>query len=183
MFQNKSSSSVTTAQDNIRARAPSNLYLNQIFQLSGCSLVPLMGKVQLMELWGGIKAAARRALKSRKAIIGNAEFTNFCKEKFEKNAFKPEGEQHFIQEFFYVTNIDRREKTEAVMMAHTRSFFSICSTSNFCVIEAREISCVCESCMFGDGQKCPNQAYVSSWKAFNLCTGKAILAEAFHNTH
>ena len=133
---------------------------------------------------GRIKAAARRAVKSRKAIIGNAEeFTNFCKEKFEKNAFKPEGEQHFMQEFFYVTNIDRCKKIEAVTTAHTRSFFSICSTGNFCVIEAREVSCVCESCMFGDGQECPNQAYVSSWKAFNLCTGKPILAEAFHNTH
>ena len=37
--------------------------------------------------------------------------------------------------------------------------------------------------MFGDGQECPNQACVSSWKAFNLHTGKPILAEAFHNTH
>ena len=37
--------------------------------------------------------------------------------------------------------------------------------------------------MFGDGQGCPNQAYVSSWKAFNLHTGKPILAETFHNTH
>ena len=35
---------------------------------------------------------ARRAVKSRKTIIRNAEeFTNCCKEKFEKNAFKPEG--------------------------------------------------------------------------------------------
>ena len=37
--------------------------------------------------------------------------------------------------------------------------------------------------MFGDGQECPNQAYVSSWKAFNLHTDKPILAEAFHNKH
>ena len=51
---------------------------------------------------GRIKAAARRVVKSSKAIIGNAEdFT----EKFEKNAFKPDVEQHFIQEFFYVTNM------------------------------------------------------------------------------
>ena len=124
------------------------------------------------------------AVKGRKSIIGNAEeFTNFCKEKFEKNAFKPEGKQHFIQEFFCVTNIDRHDKTEAVTTAYTRSFFSICSTGNFCAIEAREVSCVCENCMFGDGQECPNQAYVSSWKAFNLHTGKPILAEAFHNKH
>ena len=103
---------------------------------------------------GRIKAAARRAVKSRKAIIGNAEdFTTFCNEKFHKNVFKPEEEQHFIQEFFYVTNIDRREKTEAITTAKTRSFFSIRSTGNFCVIEAREVSCVCESCMFGDGQE------------------------------
>ena len=133
---------------------------------------------------GRIKAAARRAVKSRKAIIGNAEeFTNFCKEKVEKNTFKSEGEQHFIQEFFCVTNINRHEKIEAVTITHTQSLFSIHSTSNFCVIEAREVSCVCQSCMFGDGQECPNQAYVSSWKVFNLHTGKPILVEAFHNTH
>ena len=72
---------------------------------------------------GRIKAAARKAVKSRKAIIGNAEeFTNFCKEHFEKNAFKPEREQHFIQEFFYVTNIDRHEKIEAVTN-HTYKVF------------------------------------------------------------
>ena len=110
---------------------------------------------------GRIKAAARRTVKSRKDIGNAEEFTNFGKEKFEKNALKPEGKQHFIQEFFYVTNINRHGKIEAVTMAHTRSFFSIHSTGNFCVIEAREVSCVCESCMFGDGQECPNQAYVS----------------------
>ena len=138
------------------------------------------GKVPVDGVVGRIKAAARRAMKSRKAIAGNAEeFTNFCKEKFERNAFKPEGEQHFIQEFFCVTNIDRCKKIEAVTTAHTRSFFSLHSISNFCVIEARKVSCVSESCMFGYGQECPNQAYVSSWKAFNL----PILAEAFHNTH
>ena len=142
------------------------------------------GKAPTDGVVGRIKAAARRAVKSRKAITGNAEeFPNFCKEKFEKNAFKSEGEQYFIQKFFYVTNINGRKKIEAVTTTHTRSFFSIHSTSNFCVIEARDISCVCESCMFGDGQECPNQAYVSSWKAFNLHTGKPILAEAFHNKH
>ena len=82
-----------------------------------------------------------------------------------------------------MTNIDKHEKIEAVTTTHTRSFFSIHSTGNFCVIEAREVTCVCENCMFGDGQECPNQAYVSSCKAFNLYTGKPILAEAFHNKH
>ena len=129
---------MTTAQDNIKARAPFNLYLNHIptVQLffGACHWKgPADGVV------GRIKAAARRAVKSKKAIIGNAEeFTNFCKEKFEKNAFKPEGEKHFVHEFFYVANIYRHDKIEAVTTAHTRSFFSICSTGNFCVIEARE---------------------------------------------
>ena len=37
--------------------------------------------------------------------------------------------------------------------------------------------------MFGDGSECPNQAYVSNWKAINLRTGKAVVEEDFVNLH
>ena len=37
--------------------------------------------------------------------------------------------------------------------------------------------------MFGDGSKCPNQAYSSQWKAINLRTGKALGQEDFTNYH
>ena len=44
------------------------------------------------------------------------------------------------------------------------------------------MSC-CDSCMFGDGSECPNQAYSSQWKAINLRTGKALVQEDFTNYH
>ena len=47
------------------------------------------------------------------------------------------------------------------------------------VVEAREIGCVCESCILGDGAACPNQAYCPPWKAINLETGKPLLDDKF----
>ena len=71
--------------------------------------------------------------------------------------------QHFIQEIFYVTDIERDEEIQAVTANNTRSFYSICSTGNFHIIEAREVSCCCKSCMENGGKECPNQAYASPW--------------------
>ena len=50
-------------------------------------------------------------------------------------------------------------------------------------VEAREIGCVCESCILGDGAACPNQAYCSPWKAINLEIGKPLLDDKFKNLH
>ena len=63
------------------------------------------------------------------------------------NNYDPLMNQHFIQEIFYVTNIERDEEIQAVTANNTRSFYSICSTGNFLIIEAREVSCCCKSCM------------------------------------
>ena len=51
------------------------------------------------------------------------------------------------------------------------------------VVEAREIGCVCESCILSDGSTCPNQAYCPLWKAVNLRTGKPLLDDNFKNLH
>ena len=51
------------------------------------------------------------------------------------------------------------------------------------VVEARQIGCVCESCILSDGAACPNQAYCSPWKAINLETGKPLLDDKFKNLH
>ena len=51
------------------------------------------------------------------------------------------------------------------------------------VVEAREIGCVCESCILGDGAACPNQAYCPPWKAIKLETGKPLLDDKFKNMH
>ena len=91
--------------------------------------------------------------------------------------------QHFIQEMFYVTNIERDEEIQAVTANNTRSFYSICSTGNFLIIEAREVSCCCESCMENGGKECPNQAVASPWQAINLKTGKTLLSDDFVNIH
>ena len=123
---------------------------------------------------GRIKGAAKRNVRCKKVIIKNAQdFAKYCMEKFSDNSYKVDSQvkQYFIQEFFYVTDIPREEEIVAVTAPHTRSFHSIQSTGKFCIIEAREVSC-CDSCMFGDGSECPNQAYSSQWKAINLRTGR-----------
>ena len=51
------------------------------------------------------------------------------------------------------------------------------------LVEAREIGCVCDSCILSDGAACPNQAYCSPWKAINLETGKPLLDDKFKNLH
>ena len=47
----------------------------------------------------------------------------------------------------------------------------------------REVSCVCDSCLFDNGSECPNKAYVSQWKPINLKTGKVLLDDKFQNIH
>ena len=69
------------------------------------------------------------------------------------------------------------------MTEHTYSFFSICSTGRFGVIKVREVSCCCGSCLFRNGEDCPNQAYASKLKAINLHTGKAPLEDNFQYLH
>ena len=134
---------------------------------------------------GQIKSAAKRAVKSRKVVIRNArEFYNFCKVQFKHTAYDPsKSDQNFIQEFFFVEDIPRDDsEVVAVTTEHTHSYYSICSTGQFCV-EMWQVSCCCESCLFRNGKDCPNQAYASKWKAINLHTGKAVVEENFRNLH
>ena len=113
---------------------------------------------------GRMKSAAKRAVKVQRAVIRNAwEFAQFCKEEFKHNKFDPLLNQHFIQEIFYVTDIERDKEIQAATANNIRSFYSICSTGNFLIIEAREVFCCCESCMENGGRECPNQAYASPW--------------------
>ena len=51
-------------------------------------------------------------------------------------------------------------------MQNTCTFYSIRSTGQFCVIEAREVSCCCESCVEHNGENCLNQAYASKWNVY-----------------
>ena len=86
--------------------------------------------------------------------------------------------------FFFVEDIPRDDsEVVAVTTEHTHSYYSICSTGQFCVVEMRQVSCCCESCPFRNEKDCPNQAYASKWKAINLHTGKAVVEENFRNLH
>ena len=48
---------------------------------------------------------------------------------------------------------------------------------------SREVSCICESCLYGDSAECLNKAYVSNWKTINLLTGKPVVEEYYVNKH
>lgn len=133
---------------------------------------------------GRVKSAVHLAVKGRQVVIRNAlEFVKYCAEKFAVNSYDSLKKQKFIQEFFYVDNIKREEEIVAVTSSHTRSFYSIRSTGKFCVIEARQVSCCCDSCLEDGGINCPNQAYASKWIALDLHTGKPLVGDCFFNRH
>ena len=101
---------------------------------------------------GRIKSAATRAVKGHQAVIHNArDFFEFCQKKFKHSHYSPERSQDFIQEFFFFEEIDQNEQdVVAVTSQKTRSFYSLRSTGEFCIVEVREVSCVCESCLYGN---------------------------------
>ena len=134
---------------------------------------------------GWIKSAATRAVKGCQAVIHNArEFFEFYQKKFEHNHYSLERNREFIQEFFFFEEIAQNEEVVAVISQKTRSFYSPTSTGEFCIIEVREVSCCCESCLYGDSTECPNKACVSNWKAIiNLPMGKPLVEESFVNKH
>ena len=97
-------------------------------------------------------------MKSRKVVIRNArEFYNFCKVQFIHTAYDPsKSNQNFIQEFFFVEDIPRDDsEVVAVTTEHTHSYYSIHSTGQFCVVEMRQVSCCCESCLLEMGKTVP----------------------------
>ena len=134
---------------------------------------------------GQIKSAATRAVKGHQAVICNArEFYEFCLKKFKHNHYSPERSQEFIQELFFFEEIDRNEEeVVAVTSQKTSSFYSLRSTGEFCIVEVREVSCICEGCLYGDSAECLNKAYISNWKAINLLTGKSVVEEYYVNKH
>ena len=142
------------------------------------------GKGRADGVVGRMKGAAKRAVKACRAVIRNAwEFAQFCKEVFKQNKFDSLMNQPFNQEIFYVTDIEKDEEIKAVTASNTESFYSIRSTGNLLIIEAREVSYCCDSCMENGGKECPNQAYASLWQAINLKTGKTLLSDDFVHTH
>ena len=100
------------------------------------------GKGPLNGAVGQIKSAATRAVKGHQAVIHNArEFYKFCLKKFKHNCYSPERSQEFIQEFFFFEEIDRNEEeVVAVTSQKTRSFYSLRSTGEFCIVEVRDDS-------------------------------------------
>ena len=167
---------MTTVLGNTKVKAHFNLFLQVAFLLWGCFLVLGMGRGPANGVVGRIKSAAKRAVNVCRVVIQNAwQFADFCKSQFKNNAYDPQkGEvQHFLQEYFFVEEIPRDESlVVAVITPNTHSFYNICSPGQFCIIEAREVSCTCESCVECNGEECLNQAYASKWKAISLYTGK-----------
>lgn len=130
---------------------------------------------------GRVKGSVRRAVKAREVIIRNAkEFADFCVAKLKTE--EPVG-NNFERDYFYVTNINRSDPIRSATATGTQSFYSVRSAGCPFVIEVRELGCVCESCLEGDGSSCPNQAYAPHWRAINLHTGKTLIQENFENLH
>lgn len=134
---------------------------------------------------GRAKQLATRAKKSRRVIIRNAfDFYTHLDAESRKHASKrQETDRVFKQKFFWVPNIERNNDIVAVTTKKTRKFYSIRSTGCRMVIEARNVACLCPSCLTNDGSDCPNKEYAQEWKAYDLRTGKPVMDDKFENLH
>ena len=79
---------------------------------------------------------------------------------------------HHKQKAFFVTDIDRSDPIVAVTTKTSKKFSTIRSTGNDFIVEARQVACMCGSCMFGDATGCPNIHYTGEWVQYDLRTGK-----------
>ena len=110
------------------------------FQFISCSDIPLLkmyfgtqhGKGPADRAVGRVKAAAARVVKARQVIIQSPqEFYNFCVQKLNKNSSGT-----FVQEFFYINNIDRNQPIEAVTTKGSSTWHSVRSCGIPYVVES-----------------------------------------------
>ena len=79
---------------------------------------------------------------------------------------------HFKQDCFFITNIDRTKELKGVTIKGTQSFFSIRSTGKAAVVEAGYVACLCNPCLLGGQEGCPNIVHAGAWTPFDLKIGK-----------
>ena len=116
------------------------------------------------------------------------EFYEFLSKHFEKiqkiRNQKSNGKcNHFKQDCFFTTNINRTKELQGVTIKETQSFFSIRSTGKAAVVEARHVACLCNPCLSGGQEGCPNIAYAGAWTPFDLKTWKKVTNMKYKNKH
>ena len=150
---------------------------------------PNHGKGPSDSATGRIKCAIVRARNARVSDLKDAkevyEFLTLKLKQWEQNRIKKSKGKciHFFQKAIYVTDIDRSSKLSSVSTPGSKSFSTVRSTGTPYIIEARNVSCLCPNCLFGDVCECPNKHYSGSWIRYNLKTGKKLNDPEFINSH
>ena len=129
---------------------------------------------------GRVKMALTKAKKSRKHELRTArEVYDYLQVKFaewEEDRLRKAREKnkcmHFFQKVFFVTDVDRSEKIEAVTTGKSSKFSCVRSTGTDFIVEARNVACLCPKCCFGEDIGCPNSVYCGEWKQYDLRSGK-----------
>ena len=145
-----------------------------------CYFGPNHGKGPSDSATGRVKGAIVRGRNARVSELRNSfEVYEFLKMKFtawEKKRIENSGDKcvHFFQKSMFVTNINRDTPISAITTNGSTLFYSVRSTGHPMIIEAKKVSCMCPSCVFGEPGDCPNYDYSDPWLTYNLERGKKI---------
>ena len=129
------------------------------------------GKSPCDGLGAVVKQACFNAVKSEKAVIGNAEDVfKFCKNKLEHNKIMKKGNVQYRskRDFIFVERqeIDRKEFSVRTLVG-TRSIHAARSINKAFTVEAKNLSCFCNMCS-KDNTPCENEQYVKPWVRHDL---------------
>jgi hypothetical protein len=122
---------------------------------------------------GRIKKAVVTAVKSRQAVIDDAEsFYKFCQENLATKDKTNECQHHRVH-FFYIEKINRTT-CRAETLPGTRQIHAVKSCGKAGLLRVRFLACTSDCCMDG-GDSCQYQDWVDDWVEVNLASPSSRL--------
>ena len=129
------------------------------------------GKSVCDGLGATVKNVCYRAVVSGKKVISDAsDVFNFCEEKLKRE--NTEGAEVTIsrRDFISLTDVERnRNESEVQTLNGTRKLHAVRSTGTNYILDTRNLSCYCDSCINNQGD-CENREFVCQWERKSLRT-------------
>ena len=129
------------------------------------------GKSVCDGLGATVKNVCYRAVVSGKKVISDAsDVFNFCEEKLKRE--NTEGAEVTISrhDFISLTDVERnRNESEVQTLKGTRKLHAVRSTGTNYLLDTRNLSCYCDSCINNQGD-CENREFVCQWERKSLRT-------------
>ena len=83
---------------------------------------------------------------------------------------------HFLEKFFYITDIKTKDPLEqnCETIKGTQKLHSVSTNGKEIEIEARLVPCLCPQCLSNQDGACPIKEYSDSWIPYDLTTVRQI---------